>query len=208
MRHVQRFIETAARNLAARLGRRAGLEAGVTLLETVIAVAVVGVLALITVPWMSCTFQKSHFTQVMEDLRQARALIESYEAELGAWPPDLDAAFGSRPTPDSLIYCTDLEDGNEGHGNQYCVFFDQGNPSGNNEHGGTPEAGYILRTNTDLARCANVRMAWLKCCGEEPRIVHWDETADVPGHPGIPQGSGDGGGGGGQGQGQGRGGGS
>jgi type II secretory pathway pseudopilin PulG len=190
MRYVKRFVEKAARGLAARLGRRVGLEAGVTLLETIVAIGVIGVLALITVPWISCTFQKSHFTQVMEDMRQARALIESYEAELGAWPPDLGAAFASRPVPDSLIYCTVDADGNAGHGNEYCTFFDTGNPSGNNEHGGTPEAGYILRTYDDLARCANVRMVWLKCCGEEPRIVYWSDDPGLPGHPGDPQGGG------------------
>jgi prepilin-type N-terminal cleavage/methylation domain-containing protein len=177
------------RQLSARLGRRLGLQAGVTVIEMIIAVAVVGVLALIGVPWMSCTFQKSHFVQVMEDMRQARAVVEAYEAELGGWPPNLEAAFGSRPVPKSLIYCTESNDGNEGHGNEYCTFFDHGNPSGQNQHEGTPEAGYILRTYDDLARCANVRMAWLKCCGEEPRIVSWGEDPGLPGHPSDPQGN-------------------
>ncbi|HUP22444.1 MAG TPA: hypothetical protein VNB06_05835 [Thermoanaerobaculia bacterium] len=163
------------------------------MIEIVVAVGVVGVLALMAVPWLNCSFQKSHFVQVMEDMRQARALIEAYEAELGAWPPDIHAAFGSRQPPDSLIYCTESNDGNAGHGNEYCNFFDSGNPSGQNQHDGSPEVGYILRTYDNLARCANVRMAWLKCCGEEPLIVSWGDEPGLPGHPGVKQGQGEGG---------------
>jgi type II secretory pathway pseudopilin PulG len=195
MHHIQQCSRRRSRldRLVARLDDRWGFQAGVAMIEIVVALGVVGVLALMAVPWLNCTFQKSHFTQVMEDMRQARALIESYEAELGAWPPDLNVAFGSRPPPDSLIYCTESNDSNAGHGNEYCTFFDTGNPSGNNEHGGTPEAGYVLRTYDDLARCANVRMAWLKCCGEEPRIVAWgDEETGLPGHPGTANGQGNG----------------
>lgn len=194
------FLEEALRYVASRLGWRVrGLEAGVTMIETVVVVVVVGVLALIAVPWMNCTFEKSHYAQVMEDMRQARALIEAYEAELGAWPPDLDTAFANRRPPDTLIYCTDGDDGNSGHGNEFCQFLDWENPSGQNQHGGT-QSGYILRTYDELSRCADVRMAWLTCCGEEPHVVAWDgDDSDVPGHPGDPQGDTGGGDGGGSG---------
>jgi type II secretory pathway pseudopilin PulG len=204
MNQRRRRIEGSLQAWARRIGSRFGAETGITLIETIVVMAMVGVLALITVPWMSCTFDKSHYAQVLEDMRQARTLIETYEVELGAWPPDLEAAFGTKPVPKSLIYCTDDIDGNFGHGNEFCTFFDTGNPSGNNNHGGTPEVGYILMTEDLLSRCSGVRMAWLGCCGEEPNLISWDaDDSDVPGHPGDPQGnpsdSGGGNGGGGNG---------
>jgi prepilin-type N-terminal cleavage/methylation domain-containing protein len=181
MRRVRALLETEVRKLAVRLGRRFGSEAGVTLIETIVALAVVGVLALVTVPWMSCTFQKGHFSQVMEDLRLARGLVESYEAELGAWPPDLAAAFGSRPVPDSMIYCTGDGEGDEDEGGEDCAFFESNDPS---------VAGYMLSTQDQLARCVDVRMVWLQCCGEEPRIVRWGEEPTVAETEGAPVGGG------------------
>ena len=45
----------------------------------------------------------------------------------------------------------DGDDGNSGHGNEFCQFLDWENPSGQNQHGGT-QSGYILRTYDELSR--------------------------------------------------------
>jgi prepilin-type N-terminal cleavage/methylation domain-containing protein len=137
-----------ARNGACRW---VGWQVGFTLIEVLVVVAVLAIVALIGVPWLTCVFQKSHYTEALEDLRQGRAVVESYEAELGAWPPNLTAAFRDRPVPVGLVYTA-----------------------------GVPTSGYVLRTSDELARCADVRMAWLQCCGEEPRIVTWDEEPGLP----------------------------
>lgn len=167
---------------------RGAQQQGMTLVEIIVAMGVLSVLATIMVPFGICQIRKAHLASVMEDLVDARAQVELYEAELGVWPPDLEAAYQGQAPPRTLIYCTDGDDADAGHGNEFCTFFDQGNPSGNNNHGGAPYVGYILATNQGVA-CANVRFAWTSCCGGEPIVVAIDEDGDLPGHPGNPQGN-------------------
>ena len=119
----------------------------------------------------------------MNDLMTTRDLIEIYEMELGSFPPSLQAAYGDRKVPDTIVYCIDVPDANKGHGNEECTFFDEDNPSGNNNHGGMPGMGYILRTIQGIAPCSNVNFAFLSCCGMEPDVVHCDEEAPSIGHP-------------------------
>lgn len=165
---------------------------GMTLVEIIVALGVLSVLATIMVPFGLCQMRKAHLASVMEDLMDARAQVELYEAELGVWPPDLETAYQGQKPPTTIVYCTDDDDPNSGHGNEFCSFFDEGNPSGNNNHGGAPYVGYILSTFDGVATCANVRLAWTSCCGREPDIVAVDEDFDMPGHPGNPQGNGQG----------------
>ncbi len=158
-------------------------EEGLTLIEVIAVVAVLGILALIGLPMVSCQIQKSRWSSAMNDLMKTRDLIELYEMELGRFPPSLQAAYGDRPVPDTVVYCVDPTDANKGHGNEECTFFDEDNPSGNNNHGGMPGMGYILRTVQGIAPCSNVNFAFLSCCGTEPDVVHCDEEAPSLGHP-------------------------
>jgi prepilin-type N-terminal cleavage/methylation domain-containing protein len=170
-------------------------QAGLTLVEVLVTMAVLGILAGAAVPWVSCSLDKARYARTMADLGQVRDSIEAYEAELGAWPPDLEAAMRGRPVPKSLVYCTESGDANKGHGNETCFFFDPDNPSGKNKHGGIPGAGYLLRTHDMLSECADVRVAWTTCCGQPPIIIAWNDDTKLPGHPGGGNGGGNQGGG-------------
>lgn len=157
---------------------------GFTLIETIIALTVLSILSMILLPRGVCQIRKSKVASILEDLRIARAQIELFELEHGRWPGNLDEAFGNQDPPDTLYYCTDEADGNAGHGNETCLFFDAGNPSGNNNHGGIPGAGFMVRTDFGLAECANIDFAWSTCCGRAPDIIGYDDDFALPGHPG------------------------
>jgi prepilin-type N-terminal cleavage/methylation domain-containing protein len=165
---------------------------GMTLMELMVSVAVVGVLAAMVVPWMSCVFTKTRMASVLQDMSSAQAQVEQFEAEYGIFPITLDEAYRGQRPPRTLKYCIEDDDSNRGHGNNYCTFFDSDNPSGQNEHGGTPGIGYRLWTNDNLANCAGVRVAWMTCCGAPPTLVGPDEEWDESPHPGDPQGGGGG----------------
>lgn len=176
---------------------------GITILELLTALAVIGVLAAMLMPYMRCQIDKARYASMLEDLRHARAAIEAFEADLGAFPCSLEEVFGARPVPTSLSYCSaDYNDQNKGHGNDWCDFFDEGNPSGSNNHGGQPGVGYRLWTNRDFSACTGVRFVWHTCCGEEPTFCadpdsgnrghgNKDQNPDcaMPGHPGNPAGA-------------------
>ena len=126
--------------------------------------AMVAIVALITVPWISCTFEKSRYSRTLEALRQARAVVDSQEAELGIYPPDLPTAFGTRPVPEGITYCT--ADSGDTLCNSLGVDFG--------------ESGYVLRTDDAISRCSDVRLAWVSSNGAEPRMVPWGEELDAP----------------------------
>ena len=69
-----------------RLGRAVGF----TVLETLIAVTLVGVLAAIVVPYVLGELKKSRELRVLGDLRAIEAAIETYQADLADLPDDLD----------------------------------------------------------------------------------------------------------------------
>jgi type II secretory pathway pseudopilin PulG len=152
------------------LRRIAAGQEGITIIELLTALAVIGVLAAMLMPYMRCQLDKARYASMMEDLRLARAAIEAFETDLGGWPCSLEEAFMGRQVPRSLSYCSDNVDPNNGHGNDWCDFFDESNPSGNNEHGGAPGVGYKLWSNWDFSSCTGVRFAWYTCCGEEPTM--------------------------------------
>jgi type II secretory pathway pseudopilin PulG len=158
--------------------------AGITMVEVIIILAVVSILALIIMPRAICLLEKSHMAKAVSELSHARDTIEAYELELGQWPASLDDAFGGRPLPKDFVYCSAGNDANKGHGNERCTFFDSGNPSGKNQHGGSPGVGYILATPPALAaKCAHVNFVYATCCGGDPTVVECGENVDI-GHPG------------------------
>lgn len=165
-------------------GKRQTPRLGFTLIETLIALTVLALLSTILLPRGVCQIRKSKVASVLEDLRIARGQIELFELEHGRWPTSLAEAFGSQRPPETLYYCTDEADGNSGHGNETCLFFDSDNPSGNNNHGGVPGSGFMVRTDFGLAQCANIDFAWSTCCGQPPDVISFDDDFELPGHPG------------------------
>lgn len=165
--------------VVARLQQAAGL----TLMETLIVAAVVGILATITVPYASCMIQRSKMASAMDDVKDARERIELFQTEMGLWPANLAEAYRNQPLPKGLLYCVESRDRNNGRGNE-CLFFDNGNPSGNNTKHDAGEVGYVLQTEDNLSPCNNVRVVWTMCCGGEPVVVPMDDDSDLPpGHP-------------------------
>lgn len=159
-------------------------EAGFTLVELLVIIAVIGIISIVVYPRLSCTYEKARLASATEDLRVARDKIEAFEIELGHWPADLQEVFGDREPPNTLIYCYDGQDRNNGHGNEWCSFFDESNPSGNNSHGGVPGDSYVLRTIDTLAvTCSDVDYVWTACCGQDPKEVPIGGTGPN-GHPG------------------------
>lgn len=164
--------------------RAARAAEGFTILELLVGIAVLGILATLLIPKGVCQIRKAHVSSILEDISVARAEIELFELEHQRFPDDLEEAFGGKPVPDTLVYCVDIPDANAGHGNEECTFFDEDNPSGNNNHGGVPALGYLLRTHYNVAECANFDFAWTSCCGKEIDKIGFDDDFELPGHPG------------------------
>jgi type II secretory pathway pseudopilin PulG len=166
---------------------------GITLLEVLVVIAVIGIVFTILMPRFTCMIAKGHTAEAVQDLRQARDLIETFETELGVFPSSLQEVYRDRPVPDTLVYCIDDVDHNKGHGNETCMFLDWDNPSGKNQHGGFEGIGYLLRTHENLSPCQNIDFIFTSCCGGEPHVVKIGEMKSPPGHPGNPGGKGGGG---------------
>lgn len=167
--------------------------AGFTLLGLLASIAIIGILSAMAVPAFTCQLQKSKMASALVDLSYGAQLVEAFELEHGEFPSALSDAYGRDTPPDRLIYCLDADDGNSGHGNQFCSIFDGGNSSGNNEHGGVVDMGYSLRLVDNVAPCANFSTAWTYCCGREAEHVPPGLESDIPGHPGNSPGGGSGG---------------
>ncbi len=169
--------------------RRALGQGGFTMVELLVIIAVIGIISIVIYPSLRCAYEKARLASATEDLRVARDKIEAFEIELGSWPGTLQEAFGGAEPPRTLIYCYDGEDKNNGHGNEWCSFFDNSNPSGQNQHGGVPGDSYVLRTIEGLSTtCANVNYVWTACCGQDPEEVA-QGAAGPNGHPGNGAGS-------------------
>lgn len=175
--------------------RRGRPPLGITLIEVLLVVAIIGILAFLGSRPLLCHLSQAKMASKMSDLSHARDLIEAFEVENGYFPPTLRDAFTSAAPPVHLIYCVDDEDGNRGQGNEFCTFFDEQNPSDNNPPQSAPGAGYLLLTERNLCPCKNVDFAWLACCGMQPAVIGLDGDPVLPGHPGHgPDGPGRGGG--------------
>lgn len=164
------------------LGRRSD-PPGLTFIEVVVALAVIGILALLLVPNLMCRLSVTRMSSKLSDMNFARGLIEAHKAEHGKFPEDLEEAFRGSRVPDHLIYCVDDPDANAGHGNEFCTFFDWGNPGGEPTQS-AKFAGFLLLTEDDLCPCKDIDYFWLSCCGMEPDEVQYGDEEGVPGHPG------------------------
>lgn len=153
---------------------------GITLLEILLAVAIIGVLSTFIVPRMLCALEKSHLAKKIKEIEYARDVVETYMAD-SAWPPEtLEQAYqqvtGGSRLPSGVFYCSGwYTDPNSGHGND-CDFDDQDNPGQSEPGAATAGAKYIMRTDTDIApRCSKIDFVWLRCCGGPPEVVKTGE---------------------------------
>jgi len=170
---------------------------GLTFIEVVVTVAVIGILALIVAPPLMCRLSQNDMSAKIAEMSYARDLIETHKAEYGRYPNNLQEAFKDSHVPSHLIYCVDDPDADAGHGNEFCTFFDWDNPGGAPPQS-VPALGYLLLTTDNLCPCKDIDYFWLSCCGMKPDPVHYGEETGVPGHPGHgPGGPGGGNGGGG-----------
>ena len=149
---------------------------GITLMEVLLSVAVIGVLALFLVPRLLCALEKARFAKTLSEVTEARNVVESYMLDSAYPPVTLEQAYqqiaSGKGVPPNLLYCSGWEfDGNRGHGND-CDFYDEENPGNSNPSPETAGVKYMMRTGTDLApRCMNVDFVWLRCCNAAPEIV-------------------------------------
>ncbi len=72
--------------LMARCARR---RHGFTLIEMLIVIVVIAILALIVIPRLLGAGRKARESSLRADLRQLRTSIQHFEADTGAYPPDL-----------------------------------------------------------------------------------------------------------------------
>jgi general secretion pathway protein G len=86
MRPLARGTTYAAlrRSFSARLRR------GLTLIELMVLLAVIGILALIIIPSILGAARRSNETALRGDLRNFRVAIEHFHADCGGYPPRLD----------------------------------------------------------------------------------------------------------------------
>ena len=192
--------KTAPRSSGSRQLESHQRMSGITLLEILLALAVIGILATFIVPRMLCALERSHLTKTIKEIEYARDVVETYMVD-SAWPPEtLEQAYeqvtaGSR-LPSGVFYCSGwYSDPNKGHGND-CDFYDEQNPGGSNpgEKQGTAGVKYIMRTDTDLApRCSKVDFVWLRCCDAAPEVVKTgDWNGPLPGRDNGSDGNGQG----------------
>lgn len=153
---------------------------GITLMEVLLSVAVIGVLSLFLIPKMLCALEKARFTKTLTAITEARDVVESYMVDSAFPPMTLEEAYeqvtsGAR-VPPNILYCSGWEfDGNRGHGND-CDFYDEENPGRSNPSPETAGVKYMMRTGTELApRCMKVDFVWLRCCDAAPEIVKLGE---------------------------------
>jgi general secretion pathway protein G len=86
---VSETMSSSRRSL--RVARRRTYEAGFTLLELIIVIAIIGILATIVMPKLLQTIPKAKEATLRTDLRTFRDVIDQYYADKGKYPETLEA---------------------------------------------------------------------------------------------------------------------
>jgi general secretion pathway protein G len=101
----------AVRPARVRAGRPGGRGAGFTLIELVIAVAIVGVLAMMAAPMLEVTAQRQREAELRTALRQIRTAIDAYHELAAAKPPRIETqADGNGYPPDLAVLVDGVRD--------------------------------------------------------------------------------------------------
>lgn len=74
-----------------RIGRVCRADAGFTLVELMIVVAIIGILATIAVPSYHASLMKARETVLRQDLFTIREVLDQHRADQGKYPPSLGA---------------------------------------------------------------------------------------------------------------------
>ena len=78
-----------------RIGRACRADGGFTLVELMIVVAIVGILATISVPSYHTSLIKARETVLRQDLFTMREVLDQHRADQGKYPPSLGALVAS-----------------------------------------------------------------------------------------------------------------
>jgi hypothetical protein len=137
-----------------------------TVLEAMVGLSVILLLLAIGVPRYRCHQLRAHMARALEDLRQARDKVESFEVEFGEFPGSLAQAYAGGIVPAGLQYC--LEGSRQQReGSEECAMIEPLRGRGE----GSQVVGYLLTTPRSLALCAQVDLAWTTCCGKPLSLV-------------------------------------
>lgn len=138
---------------------------GMTLIEVLVIVCVIGILSVIIIPWGLCHLEKARNVRLVGNVKQAAVMVEQYMIDNTLPPKTLADAYANAnmPMPSGLKYCSGYwSDDNKGHGND-CDFYDEDNPGGSNpgEKAGTAGLKYIIRTDPLACRCTDLHFIWV-----------------------------------------------
>jgi prepilin-type N-terminal cleavage/methylation domain-containing protein len=83
--------------MAVQEPRSRRVEAGYTLVEIVVVVAILGTLAAIAVPSLRAALVQAKATEAFANLEQIKRVLLEYRAETGEFPADKSSTYGSLP---------------------------------------------------------------------------------------------------------------
>lgn len=136
---------------------------GMTLIEVLVIVCVIGILSTILIPWGLCHLEKARNARFVGNVKQAAIMVEQYMLDMTLPPKTLAEAYANSntPMPEGLLYCSSYwSDANKGHGND-CDFDDEDNPGESAPGADTAGLKYMIRTDPLACRCTDLHFIWV-----------------------------------------------